>query len=116
MELGPPAPSTPKPVTTLAEVSEAPLALVVPLFPQILSSLARALSLRSISSNSVDPNPVVLCPGGFKSSLHKIDVACRNRSRCSGLAFELEPPVLLRFAGTDEEREGVDTLSFLLYV
>ena len=57
---------------------------------------------------------MVLCPGGFKSSLHKIDVACRNRSRCSGLALKLEFPVAFRFAGTDEEREVVDGLRFLV--
>jgi len=80
------------------------------------SSLASALSLNSISSNSIAPNPVVLCPGGFKSSLHKIDVACRSRSRCSGLAFKLELPMLLKFVGTEEERDAADRLKFLLYV
>jgi hypothetical protein len=93
-----------------------PLEMALPLFPQIRSSLARALSLDSISPNSIAPNPVVLCPGGFKSSLHKIDVACRNRSRCSGLTFRLELPVMLKFTGTDEEREVVDKLRLLLCV
>jgi len=90
--------------------------LALPLFPHILPSLASALSLNSISSNSITPNPVVLCPGGFRSSLHKIDVACRNKSRCSGLAFKSEFPVLLKFAGTDEERDTADRLKFLLCV
>ena len=59
---------------------------------------------------------MVLWPGGFKSSLHKIDVACRNRSRCSGLTFKLGSPVTFRFPGTDEEREAADRLGFLVYV
>ena len=48
--------------------------------------------------------------------MHKIDVACRNRSRCSELAFELELSAAFRFAGTEEEREAVDRLMFLVYV
>jgi len=73
----------------------------------IRSNRAKARIQTSISSSSAGSSPVVLCPGGFNNSLHKMDAAVRSSTRSSGFAVddkEVVDALKCRFCAYDGEK------------